>query len=385
MGADKKIHILGIRGIPARHGGFETFAEKLSLYLTERNWSVTVYCQEFGTGAVYETHWNGIRRVHIPVGVSGALGTVIFDFRAVVSALRERGIFLTLGYNTAVFNILQRLKGQVNIINMDGIEWKRAKWSKLAKAWFWVNERIGCWVGNHLIADHPLIKDHLATRVSRDKITMIPYGGDEVTGACEDTLNAYGLSPGNFSVVIARPEPENSFLEIVKAFSRKHRNHHLVVLGNFEKDSNEYHKKIIDSSSAEVIFPGAIYDAKIVQSLRFYSRFYIHGHQVGGTNPSLVEALGAGCAVIAHDNNFNKWVAGNSAIYFKDEDECSKVFDVYLDAASDSVIVSKKLESVNNFHNGFTWGAVLFQYEQLLTKLYPTGSKKNLIEREISL
>lgn len=378
MGTPKKLHILGIRGIPAEHGGFETFAEKLSLHLKENNWLVTVYCQETGTGAVYETDWNRIRRVHIPVKQQGALGTVIFDFRSVVHSLKERGLFLTLGYNTALFNVLQRIKGHTNIINMDGIEWKRAKWGKLAKLWFWANERIGCWVGNHLIADHPLIKEHLATRVSSAKITMIPYGGDEVKNAHQDVLNPYGLLPGNFSVVIARPEPENSLLEIVKAFSRTRRNHQLVVLGNLTADTNEYHKKIMTSASDEVVFTGAIYDATVVQALRFHSRFYIHGHQVGGTNPSLVEAMGAGCAVIAHRNDFNKWVANKSAAYFKDEDECSALFDTYLDRASDSAVLSKKRESTKCFQENFTWGNILFQYEELLTHWYPLELKATL-------
>lgn len=179
----------------------------------------------------------------------------------------------------------------------------------IVKTWFWLNERAGCWIGNHLVADHPKIKEHLATRVSADKITMIPYGGDEVLEASESLLNPYGLLPNQFSVIIARPEPENSFLEMVRAFSCKPRNHKLVVLGNFTPDTNQFHKAVMSAASEEVVFPGAIYDAPVVQAFRFYARFYLHGHRVGGTNPSLVEALGAGCAVIAHDNHFNRWVA----------------------------------------------------------------------------
>src|SRR5690606_11639665 len=125
---------------------------------------------------------------------------------------------------------MQRLKGQTNVINMDGIEWRRDKWGAIAKAWFWLNERAGCWIGNHLIADHPKIKEHLETRVSSDKISMIPYGVDEVLVADPGLLVPYGVDPHNFSVIIARPEPENSFLEMVRAFSCKRRGHKLVVL-----------------------------------------------------------------------------------------------------------------------------------------------------------
>ncbi|MGL4315968.1 MAG: DUF1972 domain-containing protein, partial [Pseudomonas sp.] len=172
---NRKLNILGTRGVPAQHGGFETFAESLAVFLVKRGWAVTVYCQEEDGAAPWESEWQGVRRIHIPVKGQGALGTIVFDWRATWHALSQEGLFLTLGYNTAAFNLLQRLKRQVNVINMDGIEWRRDKWGIIAKTWFWLNERIGCWVGNHLVADHPQIKTHLATRVSENKITMIPY------------------------------------------------------------------------------------------------------------------------------------------------------------------------------------------------------------------
>jgi len=364
-----RINILGIRGVPAQHGGFESFAEKLSLFLVEKGWKVTVYCQEDGVGAISESNWRGVRRIHIPVGHDGAAGTVIFDWKATCHALSQVGLFLTLGYNTAIFNLLQRIKGQTNVINMDGIEWKRDKWGMVAKTWFWLNERAGCLIGNHLVADHPKIKDHLATRVSVDKITMIPYGGEEVHGANAGLLKAYGLEPGNFSVIIARPEPENSFLEMVRAFSRQPRQHRLVVLGNFKPDSNSFHRDVMAAASDEVIFPGAIYEAPVVQALRFYSRFYLHGHRVGGTNPSLVEALAAHCAVIAHDNQFNRWVAGSEAVYFKDETACAQIFDELL--TNDSAVTRMKAASYARFQERFTWSQVLREYEELLLRWHP--------------
>lgn len=367
---NRHLLILGIRGIPAQHGGFETFAEKLAVYLKERGWKITVYCQESGSGAITETEWQGIRRVHIPVSREGALGTVIFDFKAVRHALSEKGLFLTLGYNTAIFNLLQRAKGQTNIINMDGIEWRREKWGTIAKTWFWMNERLGCWIGNHLVADHPKIKDHLATRVSADKITMIPYGGDEVKSASVEVLANFGLEPKNFSIIIARPEPENSFFEMVDAFSSSVRNHKLVVLGNFTPNTNEYHKKVMDAASDEVIFPGAIYDSNVVQALRYFSRFYLHGHRVGGTNPSLVEALGAGCAIIAHDNPFNRWVVGEGAVYFSDKQSLSRLLDESL--ADEQRIADMKEAGAARFVECFKWEKVLSAYEQLFIEWRPS-------------
>ncbi|MBK5553037.1 MULTISPECIES: DUF1972 domain-containing protein [unclassified Pseudomonas] len=367
----KKLYILGIRGVPAQHGGFETFAEKLSLYLTAQGWQVFVYCQEEGSGGITHSTWNDINRIHIPVTQGGASGTVVFDWKATRHATSQQGLFLTLGYNTAVFSLLQRLKGQTNIINMDGIEWRRDKWGVIAKTWFWLNERAGCWMGNHLVADHPKIKEHLATRVSESRITMIPYGGDEVSGADATLLARYAIEPGKFSVIIARPEPENSFLEMVRAFSSRPRNHKLVVLGNFQPNNTPYHKQVMAAGSAEVIFPGAIYETAVVQALRYYSRFYLHGHRVGGTNPSLVEALGAGCAVIAHDNPFNRWVTESAAAYFKDEAACAALFDQLL--TDDSALEQMKAASAARFRQRFTWNQILLQYEKLLTDWYPNN------------
>ena len=110
----KRLTVLGIRGIPASHGGFETFAEKLSLYLVSRGWIVTVYCQEAKGDKISESSWCGVRLIHIPVSREGAVGTVIFDWLATRHALSQSGLFLTLGYNTAIFNLLQRIKGQIN-------------------------------------------------------------------------------------------------------------------------------------------------------------------------------------------------------------------------------------------------------------------------------
>lgn len=358
----KSLQILGVRGVPAAHGGFETFAEKLSLHLVSRGWNVVVYCQEEGRGKVYRSSWRGVVRVHIPVSGSGVWSTMKFDFIAAFLAMRIGGLCLTLGYNTALFNILQRLNGCKNIMNMDGVEWKRAKWGIGAKTWFYINEKIGSRVSHHLIADHPEIKKHLTRNVASDKITMIPYGAEKLNSGSLDLLARYGLSDKSYSIVIARPEPENSILEIVKAFSKRVRNHNLVVLGKYTNDN--YHREVIEAASEEVLFVGAIYDLKVVSSLRYYALSYFHGHQVGGTNPSLVEALGAGLPIIAHNNRFNRWVAGDAAIYFCSEDECDDIITRLLQSPEACSSLSKS--SLKRHGEAFRWDDVLQSYEELL-------------------
>jgi len=365
---EKKLSIMGIRGIPAQHGGFETFAERLALYLTSRGWSVTVYCQgQSSDTEVAEDSWCGIKRIFVPVERSGAMGTVEFDWKSVcIAAKRDSALVLTLGYNTAIFCTYLRWRGIRNLINMDGLEWRRTKWKWNERAWLWMNERIGCWTGNHLIADHPSIAVHLATRVSHRKITMIPYGADRIDDYSGLVPKELGLDDTPFALVIARPEPENSIVEIVTAFSRRPRGAKLVVLGKYDPAGNAYHREVIEAAGPEVMFPGAIYDQNAVKALRRHALFYLHGHQVGGTNPSLVEALGASSAVIAHENQFNRWVAGPDARFFSTESDC----DLHISAllADHATVRAMREASGRRFDSAFRWDSVLAQYEALLER-----------------
>lgn len=360
---EKTLRILGTRGVPASHGGFETFAEHLALYLVARGWDVTVYCQDDGGERCYEDAWRGIRRVHIPVKQDGALGTIVFDWKSVLHSAREPGLVLTLGYNTAVFGLWYRLKGQTNLFNMDGIEWRRQKWGLTARTWFYLNEWAGAWLGNHLIADHPAIKQHLSSRVQADKITTIAYGADPITDAPVEPLQRYDLMPGGYAIVIARAEPENSILELVQGWSRARRGLQLVVLGKYDA-GHAYQNAVMKAASDEVKFIGAVYDAPVVQALRFHALLYIHGHQVGGTNPSLVEALGAGNAVLAHDNPFNRWVAGPQASYFAGAEQCAAELSRIL--PDEAALATMRAASRRRHAEAFTWDYILGDYETLL-------------------
>jgi glycosyltransferase involved in cell wall biosynthesis len=208
----------------------------------------------------------------------------------------------------------------------------------------------------------------LASRVADSKITVIAYGAVHVKSASAEPVLALGLEPGRYLSVIARAEPENSLLEIVKGFSAKPRGFKLVVLGTYAPDI-AYHCEVRAAASSEVCFVGAIYDKCVVQAIRFHSLAYVHGHQVGGTNPSLVEAMGAGNAILAHDNRFNRWVVGEGAEYFTDADSFSKRLDDLAENPGYLKAVQSHVQS--RFQRLFTWPLVLEQYEELLTKYLP--------------
>lgn len=362
-----KVNIVGIRGLPAAHGGFETFAAKLAPYLIERGYEVTVYCQEDeGRYERWEDIWEGIRRVHIRPKMKGPMGTIEFDLKCILDVLKDKNsVDLVLGYNTGIFTILQRLKARKVATNMDGIEWKRAKWNLLAKTWFYINEVFASNLCSIPIADHPEIASHVDKR-SLKKCVMIPYGADEISEADASLLKDLNIEVGKYFVSIARIEPENSILEIVKAFSSVQISGKLLVLGRFDID-NKYHMSVKQAAGENVIFAGAIYQHDILAAIRYFARAYIHGHQVGGTNPSLVEALGASSAIIAHNNPFNKWVCGNKQFFFDDIESLKNLIVILWE--NNNLVLAAKKRAYQRFSCSFRWDSILKDYERILCDL----------------
>ena len=365
----KTIRILGTHGVPANYGGFETAAENIALFLVKSGWRVIVYCQVDGKGPITEDTWNGIERVTIPVNLAGWKGTSLFDWLAIGHACRFNDLCLTFGYNTALFSTRLRLKGIPNVINMDGIEWSRARWGFAKQAILYVNERIACFVGNHLIADHPEIERYLLTRAPKRKITTLTYGADPLDEPSADPVNKLGLEPGRYLTLVARSIAENSILEMVQGFSIQQRDCKLAILGNYEPGVDEYHRQVMNAASEEVVFLGPIYDKHVVQALRYHSLAYVHGHTVGGTNPSLVEAMAAGNPVVAHDNPYNRWVAGDAALYFSDAQGFGDALGQLL--ASSAILAALRANSRRRYLEEFTWEHVAGQYEQLLLRYLP--------------
>ncbi len=360
-----QLHILGTRGVPAKHGGFETFAEQFALYMVSQGHQVTVYCQAALNEPEGSEMWCGIRRVVLSEP-EGPKGTVRFDLRSALRASKHpHATLLTLGYNTAVFSLIHRMRKLHNFMNMDGIEWRRQKWTPLQRLWLRANELCGAHFSDHLIADHPAIGQHLSQLVPPAKITVIPYGADAVTHASTEPLARFNLKPGEYYILIARPEPENSILEVVQAYTQGPRRFPLLVLGSYKPEQNPYHAKVLEAAKAgNVLFPGAIYDADTVKSLRFHATAYVHGHQVGGTNPSLVEAMAVGNAVIAHRNPYNQWVAGQQACYFRDVPD---LVDHFHAIETDMGLLETMRAGSRSRHSScFTRELVLEAYENLL-------------------
>lgn len=362
------VRMLGTRGVPAAHGGFETAVENIGRRLLARGWNVVVYCQDDSAGARRrEEHWQGFHLIHLPSRFRGAKGTMWFDLQATRDAARHRDPCLTFGYNTAAFTALLKARGIPNIINMDGLEWKRARWNRQQRAFLFVNERAACWLADRLIGDHPEISRRLVHIARPEKVATIAYGAPAVTRASEEHLGRFGVAPGRYFILIARPVAENSILEVVRAFSAARRGVKLLLLGHYDR-TDPYQRTVMEAAGSDVVFAGAVYDQSIVQSLRLHALAYVHGHTVGGTNPSLVEALGCGSPVIAHDNPFNRWVAGGAGLYFGNETDLAAILDRLVDEPK---LVEGLARQARVEHHRFTWDQIADQYAELVAEMMP--------------
>lgn len=365
----KQLVILGTRGIPNRYGGFETFAEKLAPYLVQQGWQITVYCQQdmISSPAPLMDEWQGVKRVHLTPTlfgrvITGAYGTILFDLMATWHAWRHkrRAVWLTLGYNTSLFNVLPKCFGTKQIINMDGMEWQRDKWSGLRKAYLYLAYHIAGRVADHLVADHPEI-EAILKKSFKTPTQMIAYGSPVVQGTEGALVQAYGVEPGQYALIIARAVPENGILEIVQSWSKQGSGQKLLIIGAYDPQ-DAYQGKVLSYRSENIVFAGAIYDRSVLDALREHCLFYFHGYRVGGTNPSLIEAMGCGAAIIAHDNRFNRWVVGQGGLFYADQ----AALDRLITGISAIALPELRHNARQRHQAAFQWQPVLEAYEGLI-------------------
>jgi glycosyltransferase involved in cell wall biosynthesis len=318
-----RIAILGTRGIPSRYGGFETFAEQLAIRLVERGHEVTVFC-EAAMDATYE--YRGVRLRHVPRSNVGPLSTVLFDGVCLWEARSSFDVVYMLGYGASGLCWLPRLWRSQVWINMDGLEWARKKWGPMARWYFRFAETMAMWTPSRIVADAAEIKEVLRSRHSwMPPCDVIPYGCEIVETARRDELSSYGLPPESYYLVVCRFEPENHVKEIIEGFLESKTRARLVLVGDSRQDT--YGRSLTKYKDDRVVFLGPVYDVPRIQALRYFCKAYLHGHSVGGTNPSLLEAMGCGNVILAHDNPFNREVLGNSAIFFSTSAQIGAAID----------------------------------------------------------
>lgn len=315
-----KIAILGSRGIPAIIGGFETLAEQVGTRLAARGHEVTVYCERNLYPGPRPASFRGVRLVHRPALPSKSLEALSYDLLCAAHALSGGyDLLYMLADNTAVSLILPRLCGKRIVINTDGLEWQRSKWPWYGRLFLKFNEWLATRLTPHLVVDAREMGAYFKRRYGRET-TYLTNGTGPIGSRDPGLVRRLGLEPGRYLAVVCRLEPENNVETIIREFRATDVDLKLAVAGGANYRSR-YVRRLaaLAEGDPRIVFLGVLPDWDSLRELRVQALAYIHGHRVGGTNPSLVEAMGAGNIILANRNPFNREVAGEAAIYWTPE------------------------------------------------------------------
>jgi hypothetical protein len=359
-----KIALLGTRGVPNYHGGFEQFAEYFSVYLAEKGHQVYVYNSH--DHPYEETYFKEVNIIHCydPEYKIGTAGQFIYDLNCILDARnRKYDIVLQLGYtSSSIWHWLMPKKSLI-VTNMDGLEWRRTKYKPVVRKFLKYAEKLGAKYSDYLIADSIGIQSHLKSAYNKDSY-YIAYGATNFTKPINEVLGKYDLKEFKYSMILARLEPENNISTIIEGYRKTKITYPLIIIGGL----NVYGLGLKDkySDDVRIKFVGPNYNQEELNNLRHYSRYYFHGHSVGGTNPSLLEAMASNALIIANDNIFNKSILNEGALYFDSEEQISNILnkDEYFLLKDKNTILNR--EKINK---EFNWEIINKKYEDYLMSL----------------
>jgi glycosyltransferase involved in cell wall biosynthesis len=352
--------MMGTRGVPARYGGFETAVEEIGSRLAERGHTIVVYCRNSGQNL---TEYKGMQLVNLPALRRRSLETLSHTaLSAAHAATRRPDMAFVFNAANAPFLPLLRVRRIPVAVHVDGIEWQRAKWQGAGRRYYRWAERACARSGLDLIADSRGIKDHLS-RVYGVDSHFIPYGAP-ILNVGSSRLGELGLESRRFHLVVARFEPENHVLEIVRGYLASRASHPLIVVGSAAY-GEEYSAQVRSAADDDhrVRFLGGLFDQELLDQLYGNATSYLHGHSVGGTNPSLLRALGAGTTSIAYDVPFNREVAGEDGEYFTSAEDLGPLLDLAESDQADWQARGVRLR--DRMSTLYRWDHVTDGYEQL--------------------
>lgn len=314
-----RIALIGTRGVPATYGGFETAVEEVGKRLAARGHDVTVYCRN-QPDAEQPQSYLGMKLVHLPAVRTRALETLSHSALSSTHAVLKHSHDVGVVFNAANAPFLPMLRagGLPIATHVDGLEWRRGKWGAAGKRYYRMAEALAVRWSDALIADAKGIADYYADEFGV-RTELISYGAPIQRETPTGRLAELGLRPGGFHLVVARFEPENHVLLAVEGYLRSSANEPLIVVGSAPY-SADYSKRIRELAATDprIQFLGGVWDQEKLDQLYAHALTYVHGHSVGGTNPSLLRAMGAGTAVLAYEVNFNCEVMGEHGRVFGD-------------------------------------------------------------------
>lgn len=363
-----RIAMMGTRGVPAHYGGFETAVEEIGQRLVAAGHEVTVYCR--GAAEPRKREHLGMKLVHLPAARSKTLETLshtaLSAAHAVLSLRRHDAAVLFNAANSPFLPLLRMRRIPV-AVHVDGLEWKRAKWGGAGRRYYRMAESLAVRWADALIADARGIADYYSTEFGVDT-ELLTYGAPIQEAPRHDRLAELGLRPGGYHLVVARFEPENHVEPIVAGYRRSAAELPLVVVGSAPY-SDEYTAGVEAQASGDdrIRLLGGVWDQTQLDQLYANALTYLHGHSVGGTNPSLLRAMGAGTAVLAFDVVFNREVLGEDGRYFEDADSLSPLLEKAEAQPDEACDVGARLRE--RAARRYRWADVADGYAGLLHRL----------------
>ena len=369
-----RIAFLGSRGIPAKYGGFETFAERVAPALAAEGREVWVSCE--GTTPPRPSEYEGVKLFYFPLKpFRRVFYETIYDIFSLLRASLTCDCMIMLGYGAGFFFFIPKLFRKNIAVNVDGREWTREKYNSLEKTALHANELFALHYADVAIADARAIKAYL--KASRGlEVTFIPYGVDVPASApwnpaklrvLHGASELASLESSEYYLLVARLERENNIEMIVEGFLAADTEKRLVIVGDFLDSSYQSEIDALISRYRgydRIAFVGAIYEKDVLSMLRQHCFAYLHGHSAGGTNPSLLESMISQNLILAHDNPYNREVCDRFALFFNDATAVSKCIQS-LEARPDAH-EGLRIGAFNRAKNDYSWRRVVEQYEMLI-------------------
>jgi glycosyltransferase involved in cell wall biosynthesis len=361
-----KIGILGTRGIPNQYGGFEQLTEYLSVGLFKRSYEVFVYNTH--NHSYQEKTWNGVNIIHCfnPEEKLKTAGQFIYDLNCILDARkRDFDVLLILGYTSiSVWGRLYPKKAAV-IINMDGLEWKRNKYSGRVRRFLFYAEKLAIKFCDYFVADSLAIQKYLQSKYDVPS-AFIAYGAELPGKAVETDIEEKGLERYNYFLVIARMEPENNIEMVLDGFSLSNSDKKMIVVGNASNHFGTYLKNKFRTDQ-RIIFIGPLYDKIKLHSLKTFSALYFHGHSAGGTNPSLLEAMASESLIAANNNEFNTSILQKDAFYFLNSNEVKKLVEDVSRGPKENLMIANNLKKIEE---EYTWSKIIDKYAEYIVECF---------------
>lgn len=367
-----RVALLGTRGVPARYGGFETAVEEVGRRLAADGHEVTVYCRD--PDGADDGDYLGMRRIVLPALRSKSLETLSHTASSCLDAVTRRRFDVVFLFNAAnaVFLPILHARGLPVAVHVDGLEWQRSKWSGAGQRYYRMSEALAARWGDALIADAPGIARYYREEFGAST-ELISYGAEVLEDAADDRLAELGLQADGYHLVVARFEPENHVEEIVRGYRGSSAELPLVVVGSAPYNA-EYTQRVERAAAGDprIRLLGGVWDQEQLDQLYAHCRQYLHGHSVGGTNPSLLRAMGAGARIAAFDVEFNRDVLGDAGRFFVDP---AGVAEAVVRAEADGdVELGARLQQ--RVRADYRWDDVADRYGELAQRLSSGASRR---------